>query len=305
MSCVVVLVIHLRRYLAGFAAFCWFSGWAMGASANDKLSDLAPFMAKPTVVASIKPLALLAQSIAEQDLKVVTLLPPNANPHALAMTIADRQQLADASLVIWLGPHFERFLVKPMAQRREPQLQLGQTAQLHWPSEPHHDLHLWLDPHNIAVALRAITRELAALEPLKQHVFEQRLSEQLAKLEQATVNIQSQLAPYSSAPFAVSHDGYGHFVKAFNLNQLAAATRLPEQQLSAKRMYELQQSLAEAHCLIVEPNDVAGKKLARVVKLPAIEADPLGQSADVTSITQLLQALADDVATCFNGSASK
>ncbi|HEY7772351.1 MAG TPA: metal ABC transporter substrate-binding protein [Marinagarivorans sp.] len=301
MGGIAVAVFYLRRCLV-WGTLCLGLLGALVASADESLPDFALFMPKPTVVASIKPLALLAQSIAGQDLKVVTLLPPNANPHALAMTISDRQLLADASLVVWLGPHFERFLTKPMAQRREPQLQLGQTAQLNWPGEPHQDLHLWLDPHNIAVALRALTRELVALEPLKQPVFERRLNKQLAILEQTAADIRVQLAPYRDAPFAVSHDGYGHFVKAFNLTQLAAATRLPEQQLSARRLYELQQSLTDARCLIVELNDAAGKKLARVVKLPAIEADPLGQAADVTSINQLLQALADDFVTCLSAS---
>ena len=261
---------------------------------------LNPFAPKPTVVATIKPIALLAQSVAGDAFNVVTLLPPNANPHALAMTIADRQRLEDASLVLWLGAGFERFLTKPMKQRQSAQLELGLLEGLRWPAQSPTDLHLWLDPHNIALVLKAITVELTLIEPLHKAVLDERLARALSVLAQQKAVIQRQLDAFKQRPFAVSHDGYAHFVEAFGLNQLAAATRLPEEQLSARRMYDLQKSLAGASCLIVEPGDHSGVKLAAALGLQAVEVDPLGRSSEITSITALLQSLAAGFKRCLD-----
>ncbi len=260
---------------------------------------LNPFAPKPTIVATIKPLALLAKSIAGDDFNIVTLLPPNANPHALALTVADRQLLAEASLVIWLGAGFERFLAKPMQQRSGAQLELGQLDGLTWPTASSVDLHLWLAPSNIERALKAIAVELALIEPLQKVALDKRLALALKSIIQQKSVITRELEQYRDVPFAVSHDGYAHFVSAFGLRQVAAATRLPEEQLSARRMYNLQKSLVGVSCLIVEPNDHSGAKLAKALGLRAVEVDPLGRAADITSIAGLLQSLAMDFKRCF------
>ena len=51
---------------------------------------LNPFAAKPLIVATIKPLALMAQSLVGDAVTVRTLLPASANPHAQALSIAGR-----------------------------------------------------------------------------------------------------------------------------------------------------------------------------------------------------------------------
>ena len=300
MGCITIRICWARRNLNASAALLGLLMAVAGLANAQSDKALNPFAPKPTVVATIKPLALLAQSIAGDDFNVVTLLPPNANPHALAMTIADRQRLDDASLVLWLGSGFERFLEKPMQQRRGAQLELGSLEGLNWPAKSPADLHLWLDPHNIAQALKAITVELTLIEPLNRNVLDQRLASALRELAQREQAIQRELDAFKNVPFAVSHDGYAHFVGAFGLNQLAAATRLPEEQLSARRMYELQKSLAGASCLVVEPGDHSGVKLAKVLGVPAVEVDPLGRAPEITSITTLLQSLTTGFKHCFN-----
>lgn len=275
-------------------------GFPLPSLANSGSGLLNPFVPKPTIVATIKPLALLVESIAGDDFNVVTLLPPNANPHALAMTIADRQLLEEASLVVWLGAGFERFLTQPMQQRRGSQLELGQLEGLTWPATSTADLHLWLAPRNIERALKAIAAELAFIDPLQKAALDERLALALQELTVQEVAVKRELEAYRTTPFAVSHDGYAHFVSAFGLTQVAAATSLPEEQLSARRMYDLQKSLVDASCLIVEPGDHSGAKLAKALGLRPVEVDPLGRATEITSITALLQSLAIDFKRCFD-----
>ncbi|MDZ7924860.1 MAG: metal ABC transporter substrate-binding protein [Marinagarivorans sp.] len=254
---------------------------------------------KPNVVVSIKPLALMAQDLAGEDFTVHTLGSGSSDPHAQAMTITDRAVLARADLVVWLGPNFERFLAKSMSSAKQAQLQLGLEAGMQWPGDAGADLHLWLNPNNIAVAYRALAQQLVLIKPAAADVIAARLTAQLAATAQAQAHIELQLAPFKQEPFAVSHDGFGHFVQAFGLNQRAAATRLPEEQLSVRRMAELNHMLKNAKCLLVEPHDHHGHKLANSISLPEVTVDVLGRDESIHSLPLLLQSVAASLVECF------
>ncbi len=268
---------------------------AFGASA-DSLSSPQ----KPSVVVSIKPLALMVQALAGDDFSVRTMGSGSSDPHAQAMTIADRTALEQADLVVWLGPRFERFLAKPMRTAQQAQLQLGLEPAMQWPGPAGVDLHLWLSPHNVAVGYRALAKQLVQLKPTAVDRINARLAEHLNELNRVQADIAVQLAPYKRVPFAVSHDGFGHFVQAFGLTQRAAATQLPEEQLSVRRMAELDRILVDAQCLLVEPQDHHGHKLAHSVNLPEVAVDVLGRSDAIVSLPMLLQSVTVSFLMCFS-----
>lgn len=257
------------------------------------------FEPKPAIVVTIKPLALIASALTADDFTVTALLPPSANPHALSMNIRERQALMNADLVVWLGGGFERFLVKPMAQHQKAQLELGALANLSWPTGEQADLHIWLDIKNIKTILKALAPQLIALAPLKAPVIRERLAQTLVRLDQTHAHIAQLLEPYRSRPFIVSHDGYGHFVNTYGLVQSAAASRLPEEQLSARKMFELKNAAGKPACLIAEPNERAGVRLARSLGLPLVIADPLGRAKSVNTIDGLLLNLASSFVECL------
>ncbi|WP_394203572.1 metal ABC transporter substrate-binding protein [Marinagarivorans algicola] len=262
-----------------------------------------PFLAtdesKPNIVVTIKPLALIAAELIGDDFTITTLLAPSANPHALAMSIQERQVLAGAELVIWLGGRFERFLVKPMAQHTTAQLELGALSTLTWPGRPQEDLHIWLDIQNVKVILDALAQQLIALKPLSAQAIQARLQVALRRLDTTDHQIHRRLSQGREQSFIVSHDGYGHFVNAYGLKQLAAVSRLPEEQLSMRKMVQLNRAGGDPRCLIAEPNERAGARLAAALGLPLILADPLGRDDSITDIHGLLLALSQRFETCL------
>lgn len=269
---------------------------------------------KLTVVTSIRPLALMVEQLAGDAAEVQTLLSANADPHNMALRISERQRLEQANLVVWLGPDFERFLQNPMATRAAAeQLVLGELAQLNWPSEvesmhkhghdqhDHHgrDMHLWLDPANGQLALRAIHAKLIALRPDLQALLDQRLKRALAQVEQAKSEIKQQLEPVADRGFGVGHNAYGHFVAAFGLRQLAALNEVPGQRLSAKQRHQLQQQLTGAACLLVERRAQATERLAEAIGITLVVADPLAGDPKLTSYSEFLRSLGDDFYRCL------
>ena len=72
------------------------------------------------VVATIKPLQLLAADIVGDTGRVDVLIPPGASPHHYSMKPSDRRKLDEAGLVAWVGPDLETFLVKTLSHSSAP-----------------------------------------------------------------------------------------------------------------------------------------------------------------------------------------
>lgn len=64
------------------------------------------------VIASIKPLTLIASELLADVAEVDTLLPDGASPHDFALRPSDRIRLNNADLLIWVGPEIEPYLEK-------------------------------------------------------------------------------------------------------------------------------------------------------------------------------------------------
>ncbi|WP_104005353.1 zinc ABC transporter substrate-binding protein [Marinobacterium lutimaris] len=106
----------------------------------------APAMADDGgVVASIKPLGMIAAALTEGVTETRVLLPDGASPHHYAMKPSDMRSLDDARLVVWVGPELERFLEKPLNQAGVAQVALisgeaeGQAGHEHHAEDEDHD----------------------------------------------------------------------------------------------------------------------------------------------------------------------
>src|SRR5690606_35140408 len=103
------------------------------------LASLSVFASEPQVLASIKPLALIAREITKD---VNTLLPAGGSPHEFSVRVSDMRQIHSAPLVVWVGVGLEGFLQKPLASKPSPQvLTLSQLPGLHWPRALAHHHH--------------------------------------------------------------------------------------------------------------------------------------------------------------------
>lgn len=250
------------------------------------------------VVSSIAPVNLLVQSLIGPEVSAQTLLNAKADPHEFALRVSDRRLLAEADLVIWLGPGLERFLIKALPDARK-QLELGQVAGLTWPSQAGADLHLWLNPDNAKRMASAIAARLSERLPNSSAAINQRLERLLARIDEVAGLIKSRLGPVQSAPFGVAHAGYGHWVSYFGLNQAAALSVLPEQHLGAKHLAAVQQQLQGARCVITDFSEGNQQKLQELLSLPVLVADPLAQARSYGDYGDFLLALADVFSACL------
>ena len=267
---------------------------------------------KPVVVATIKPLALIARDVLGPAAEVRQLLPDNASPHGYALRISERRLLAQADLVFWVGPGLESFLVDALGSvapgRR---VMAAGLPGIHWPDaavvrehgHPEaHDQHLWLDPRNAAVMARALAASLVdagqvdAGMSAAAEAFAARLGDLEADLDAA-------LQPLRERPFAGDHDAFGHFVARFRLTPAGYLRDFAGHAAGARSLAALL-ARDDVRCLVAEPDSrlthmrhLADQWQARLVVIDVLGADIGGGG----SYELLLRSIAESFAECLAG----
>ncbi|ACE82627.1 high-affinity zinc uptake system protein ZnuA [Cellvibrio japonicus Ueda107] len=274
-------------------------------------------MAKPRLLVSIKPLALIAQEVVGDKVTIDTLLPITASPHDYPLKVSDHKRIREADLVLWVGPALESFLAKPLRHLPEArQLSSYLLKGIDWPdmddhskhnhSHDHHhddahDPHLWLNPLNAAVIAWALAERLATLEPGHAAFFRQRATAFAESMGALDRELRSAMAPLGNVGFAVYHEGYSHFVHHYGLRQLAYVTFVPEQRPGARHLAELRRVMAEGgECIFSEPYQRSEHidALAQQLKLRQGQLDAIG-SEKITTYPELIRRMGQDFSACL------
>jgi len=271
---------------------------------------------KPLLLASIKPLALIAQEIAGDHIKVATLLPVTASPHDYPLKASDHRRIHDADIILWVGPELESFLAKPLQNSVDTKvITTYELTSLHWPipsagtskhehahqHEHNQDPHLWLDPRNAVVIAHQLALRFSEIAPT--HAAEFSANDNRFKQEMETLDkdIAQSLAPVKTIGFGVYHEGYAHFVAHYQLHQVGYVTYTPERRPGAKHIQELRNVLLQdGQCLFMEPqaSGSAVTELARSLNLRTGLLDPIGND-DVASYAQLLSNMREQFLACL------
>src|SRR5690554_266227 len=276
------------------------------------------------VVASIKPLALIAERIVGPEGQVKTLLPAGVTPHEFALRVSDMRAIHDADVVIWVGPELESFLRKPLSALAPEQLMaMAELESINWPSEAvlpaghksapaqeHNehthtqgrDPHVWLNPINAVALAQQLAQRLGQLQPQQAAAFNARAEQFTQEVAAWDKRLQQQLNPVRQRGFAVYHDGYRHLVAHYQLHQLDYVTLTPERRPGAKHLYQLEQRLRrDAVCLFVEPyaDARAATALAQRVGLRTGVLDPLASDVSISTYQELMTGLATALANCL------
>lgn len=280
-----------------------------------------PARAELTVMASIKPLELIALDVVGDRAKVDRLLAPSASPHDYPLRVSEMRRIQAADLVLWVGEDLEAFLRRVVSQRpADSQLAASELDRIQWPAVNHQedgpqahghhqhnhgdrDPHLWLDPRNGAVIALDLAQRLAEIDPEGAEVYQERAEALAAELKDLDQALAERLAPVSGRGFAVYHEGYAHFVERYDLHQVASVTYSPEQRPGARHLYQLREQLADAVCIFTEPYYDMGAtaSLAAELDLRQGELDLLGASDSVKRYPDLLSQLADELLACLSG----
>jgi zinc transport system substrate-binding protein len=280
---------------------------------------------KPSVVVSITPLGLLAESIVGDKADVTVLLPKQGSPHHYALKASDRQRVLSADIILWIGKDLEAFLAKLLRQRSTGVITAMALSGIQWPKKEEgahdhhnhahhaagHDPHIWLSAQNNIVMVDALVAELSRIDP-KHAVYYQANAEAVKQdLLALDKHIVLQLKPWRTVPFIVAHPAYTHFVDRYQLTQLDYISMTPERRSGAKHLLQLRR-LQGVKCVFVDygKKSKEAEQLADELLVPLYTLDPLGAALGFKptkgpfkagqQATQVIARLANDFHACLS-----
>lgn len=222
-------------------------------------------VAAAEVLASNRPLALIAQAVMQSGGSPIQLVPDGQSTHDYALRPSDRVALARARIVLWLGPEQEPFLAKALAASparvvavqalpgllRLPQRRLENGG----PVAGSLDAHLWLEPRNAAVIARALAETLAQLEPGNAAYYRQQAEAFAQRLTVLQGRLKGQFATLPTRDYLAYHDAYQYLEQPLGLRFRGAVTYSHEQKPGARHMAQLAGVIRaqKVACLLAEP----------------------------------------------------
>ena len=229
----------------------------------------------PTVVVSIKPLHSLAVQVMEGVGVPTLLLETGADPHTYSLKPSEAEALAKARLIVWSGHSVETFMERPVAalagKARVLRLDREKSLKLHrvregkaWEhgedEKKGHahgaiDGHLWLDPDNAIAIVRALVRELSALDKANAAKYAANGEAAIAALKALDADLAKALAPLKGRRFVVSHDSTQYLERKYQVTAVGSISISPERPPSAQRLHALRTRIKREGivCVFGEP----------------------------------------------------
>lgn len=163
------------------------------------------------------------------------------------------------------------------------------------------DLHIWLDPVNVAAMARSIAGTLAEADTVNAASYRANADAFAGRLDELAGSIAADTAHLRGRPFIVFHDAYRHFEERFGLTAAGSAVVSADRSPGARRIAELRDKVSElgVRCVLAEPQ-FDGRVVDVIIEGSDARAgtvDPLG--AALQSGPDLYFTLLGDMAAAF------
>lgn len=237
----------------------------------------------PRVLADIAPVQSLAATVMGELGTPDMLLPQRNDPHRFQLRPSQALALAEADLIVWVGPALTPGLATAIEDAPGEHLILLTSDERHSAAEMdqsgtrdaddnganahrsgveeddhtgaesgtheglHHDAHAWLNPDVASQWLGLIAAGLAEMDP--ENAVQYRLNATTAQLRLAIMSaeIDAQMATLQDRQIVVLHDAYDAFADRFGITVVGALAESDAQAPSAKRMTEVDRLLESGH----------------------------------------------------------
>ncbi|MGE9760527.1 zinc ABC transporter substrate-binding protein ZnuA [Pseudomonas sp. PDM20] len=290
-----------------------------------------PVRAEVSVLASIKPLQLIAAAIQDGEGTPDVLLPPGASPHSYSLRPSDIRRVRDAQLFYWVGPDLENFLPKVLESRKGPNVAVQDQAGMHLrkfadfsgSNHPDHDdahddlghdhdhrpgmidAHLWLLPANAQVIAARMAEDLAIADPANASRYQANLKAFDERMETLDARLKQRIDPLKGKPFFVFHEAFDYFEEAYGLRHAGVFAVSADVQPGARHVAMMRAQLQKAgpSCIFSEPpiRPRLADTLSQGLPVRLAELDDLGVGVkvDAQGYENLLGNLADEFAGCL------
>jgi zinc transport system substrate-binding protein len=184
----------------------------------------------PQIVTDIPPVqALVAQVMGSLGTPSL-LLEKGADEHDFQLRPSQMQSIADADLVIWIGPALTPWLDRALQGTDTKSFALltlyatkTQDFAAGDPEESSLDPHAWMNPENAQAWLTQIALRLSQFDPANAATYKSNAETARQRIAAMDGEITKQLAHIANRPFVTFHAAYGYFTQHYGLNSSALA----------------------------------------------------------------------------------
>lgn len=265
------------------------------------------------------------------------LLDQGANAHDIQLKPSQARALADADLVVWIGPEMTPWLdralqgLTPEGKKLSLLHSAGTKTFAYDDAADHHDAHdheghddhqdhgdhdghshegldphAWLSPDNAQLWLGAIAAELSALDAEHAAQYGANAAAAKARLQALDDRLKAQLAPLKDRPFVTFHQAYGYFTRHYGLSDAGAINWGDATSAGAAKLQALTDTLKAGQIACVFPeaqhDPVQAERLTQasgVTLGPALDPEGSSLTPSADAYESLLQHLADGLTACL------
>ena len=266
---------------------------------------------KVQVVTTLPLFADFVREIGGERVEVTSLVPAGADPHTFEPSPSDVKKVAEADIAFANGLDLEPSairLIEANLPDGAPFVKLGDYAIYEYPGGQA-DPHLWMDPKMASQYARIVRQSLAALDRDGYATYEANTVDYLDAIEtaQADAAMSIESVPAGNRKLVTTHDAFGRFASAFDLEIVAVVVGSPGQEPSPEDVANLTRAIEDQGVPAVfrEPQiDAEGRILEQAAKDAGVRVCTLySDSLDdkVTSYIEMMRFNADEIARCLGG----
>lgn len=231
-----------------------------------------------TIAVSIKPLALIVQSICKEDFEIKVVM-SKTNPHLYALKISDMKLFEDADLIILSG--IEDWVDKIHELFPSKTLIFSDDVFEHLSKE---DKHLWLDPIYVVTFSHLIYQKLCQVAPENSYIYEQNWKAFADKIVAKTFEWYEKMSMLRNRTILEQHPALTHFAERFGVKQIISLESGHEEGITTKKLSQIISLIKKEKIryIVVEENidPLLAKKIAEQLKLSLVEIDILAQNSN-------------------------
>lgn len=224
---------------------------------------------KLSVLASVRPLALVAEEIVGEEGEVGTIIDSTIDPHIFELRPSDVIRIETADLLFINGNNFEFWLPEATQDKRVPLAERSGAASTEWTS-----------PKSVSSGITRLVTRLCSLKPQSCSLFQGRADKLLTGINRLDTGFQS-LGPKHHS-FLAAHSVWGKFAQDYHLQELGGIVEC-EEKVSPAEFIKISRAVKESGLthIIVEPwmKESNYESLLTDLNLTPVKIDSMGSKA--------------------------
>jgi zinc/manganese transport system substrate-binding protein len=255
-----------------FALLCLSLAGASLAACGDDASEAS--RSAVSAVATTTYAGDLLRHVGGDRVDVRTLLGPNADPHGYEPRPSDVQSIAEAALVVKSGGDLDAWLddlIENAGREAEEVTLIDSVRTIEGEGET--DPHWWQDLRNAVLAVRAIERALAGVDPEGAQTYERNANTYVKRLRKldATIAGCMRRVPDGRRKLVTTHDALAYFANRYDVEIVGAIipSLSTQAQPSARDVHELVEQIRAEGVNAIFPETALNPKLEDAISREA------------------------------------